>query len=125
MTNVEALKNLYVALGGSAADVANLDSNAAIINILGNVAGGGGGANGFVLTENESGALDKTWKEIHDALAAGRPAVVLVDSDGLSGANLVLGVTYDTAETENPYHVATGTATYFAEAETGYPVTMS
>lgn len=38
MGNVEALKALYVALGGAAEDVENLTLNAEVINALANVA---------------------------------------------------------------------------------------
>lgn len=39
MTNVEALKNLYVAQGGSAADVADMTTSAEVINALAGYAG--------------------------------------------------------------------------------------
>ena len=39
MGNVEALKALYVALGGAAEDVENLTLNAEVITALANVAG--------------------------------------------------------------------------------------
>lgn len=92
MTNVEALKNLYVALGGSADDVANLDSNAAIINLLGNVAGGGGG--GLVVTSSVSdgtATLDKTFAEIESAMKAGRTVVIKAE---FAGAVTVYTVSY-------------------------------
>lgn len=38
MSNVEALKNLYVALGGSAADVAPMTTNAEVINAIAQIA---------------------------------------------------------------------------------------
>lgn len=43
MGNVEALKALYVAMGGDAADVENLSLNAEIILALANVISGAGG----------------------------------------------------------------------------------
>lgn len=38
MSNVEALKNLYVALGGTAADVATMTTNAEVINAIAQIA---------------------------------------------------------------------------------------
>ena len=113
MTNVEALKNLYVALGGSAEDVANLDSNAAIINILGNVAGGGGGANALIINENR------------DTLAVGRPAVVFSTFEGSSGVSLITSALHDVSDAAHPYRIEAGSTTYYANAETGYPVLMT
>lgn len=80
MTNVEALKNLYLALGGSAEDLKGIDSNAAIINLLAGVAGGGGSTGGLVVgaTISEDGimTLDKTFAQISDAFGAGKNVVV-------------------------------------------------
>ena len=59
MTNVEALKALYVALGGTAADVENLSTSADVINAIATHVASGGAAelpavkaadNGKVLT---------------------------------------------------------------------------
>lgn len=42
MSNVQALKSLYVALGGTAADVADLDQNADVIAAIANLITNGG-----------------------------------------------------------------------------------
>lgn len=124
MTNIEALKNLYVALGGSAEDVANLDSNAAIINLLGNVAGGGGASGGgLVVNGNYSGdqstcTLDKTFAEIESALMAGHYAVVVT----VVGEAKTATVVTQTAVFESTYTVAAGTQTFNASGPDGYPV---
>ena len=124
MTNVEALKNLYVALGGSAEDVANLDSNAAIINILGNVAGGGGGASGLVVTgaeSEESVVLDKTWKEIRDTFAAAKPVVIV--AGGFVDA--VVQTAYDMSEDlGHQYAVKTSDTDFYAASESSYPTVL-
>lgn len=41
MNNVEALKNVYTALGGSSSDVANMDTNAEVINAIATLISGG------------------------------------------------------------------------------------
>lgn len=46
MTNVEALKELYVALGGEAADVAGITENAQMIHEIAKIVHGGGGGGG-------------------------------------------------------------------------------
>lgn len=119
MTNVEALKNLYVALGGSADEVAALDSNAAIINLFGNVAGGGGG--GLVVNASISGSnlvLDKTFAEIESAVKAGSPAVVVADLGVVQSAQAVVEV----ARASGTFTVKTSTGTTFtADSADGYP----
>lgn len=127
MTNVEALKNLYVALGGSAEDVANLDSNAAIINILGNVAGGGGAsAGGLVVNSsvsNGTATLDKTFAEIESAMKAGRTVVIKTEAGGVVS---VYTVTYTSSNQGTGYYdvtVHTGEAAmrFTADSPDGYP----
>lgn len=118
MTNVEALKNLYVALGGSAEDVANLDSNAAIINLLGNVAGG----IGLVVNANNSDSkriLDKTFAEIESAMMAGRLVVVVTStSETTNSVAAVIGTTRLSAR----YVVGlAGGDVFNASAQDGYP----
>ena len=44
MTNVEALKNLYTALGGNAADVADAVTNVDVLNVIAGFLGGEGNA---------------------------------------------------------------------------------
>lgn len=82
---------------------------------------GGGSANGLIITENESGALDKTWKEIHDALTAGQTAVVLFNTNDLRSTSLIMSTIHDATDTEEVYSVAIAGRTYYAETETGYP----
>ena len=79
-TNVEALKNLYVTLGGNAADVADRDSNSEMIEALRNVAGGGGGGESpftYVrFTHSGSGSTcDKTFAELSALLEAATPVM--------------------------------------------------
>ena len=73
MTNVEALKAVYTAIGGNAADVANAKTTAKVIEKISEIAtpGGGGDASLLVCTYSD-GYLDKTWQEIADALTAGK-----------------------------------------------------
>ena len=81
MTNVEALKNLYVSLGGSAADVANVTTIADMITALQDVASGGGGTVVCRVTTLSSGYVaDKTGAELNEAISAGK--IVLIVTDG-------------------------------------------
>ncbi len=65
MTNPEALKEVYVALGGAEEDVADIDNNAELISKIAEVAsggeeGGGGGSHVIALT----GMPTSTYKSI-------------------------------------------------------------
>lgn len=91
-TNVEALKNLYVTLGGNAADVADLDSNSEMIEALRNVAGGGGGGSSKyyeftgevdVTSQTPAVTFDKTYAEILAAVNSGKVPVCFVDNAAL------------------------------------------
>lgn len=55
MTNVEALKELYVALGGDAADVAGITENAQMILAIAKIAHGGGGGDLPEVTAADNG----------------------------------------------------------------------
>lgn len=67
MTIREELKKLVAKLGGTPSKD---DQTAELIHkITDQVESGGGG--GIVVNLSESGALDKTWKEIRDAFVSG------------------------------------------------------
>lgn len=95
-TNVEALKNLYVTLGGNAADVADLDSNSEMIEALRNVATGGGGGGAFVINiaQTDGGLfyLDKTWNEIKSAALAGQVCLGCHNVDDRININVVSSI---------------------------------
>ena len=81
MTILEALKNLYVAMGGTASDVADLKLNAELISALSDVAtggGGGGGGGGLLVVKlyNEFN-IDKTYADIEAAVAEGDAVIVV------------------------------------------------
>lgn len=85
MKNVEALKKLYIKLGGNAEDVANVTTIADAIDKLTEVAqGGGSGGEPFVVTltiTGESSATgDKTAAEIKEAVEAGKQIVVCAET---------------------------------------------
>lgn len=78
MTNFDALKQIYEALGG---DEEITGTNLDALKAIAEVAGSGGGGGGLVVHATQgAGAivLDKTWQEIHDAMAAGTSAFVVV-----------------------------------------------
>ena len=76
MTNVEALKACYVAIGGSAADVADAKTTAAVIEAISTIAsGGGGGESPFFIVPNpdgDTGELDLTPSELITAMETGK-----------------------------------------------------
>ena len=91
----------------------------------------GGGSGGGVLVvhiDEEYSALDKTWQEIHDALAQGTSCVTLYTEDD---DNVVQGLIASVAADESEYVVVFadiamgGTITYYQSTATsadGYPV---
>jgi hypothetical protein len=68
MGNVEALKALYVALGGAAEDVENLTLNSEVINALANVAAVVAGGILPEVTDADDGKVltvqDGKWKAV-------------------------------------------------------------
>ena len=56
-TNVQALKNLYAALGGDPADVANISTNADMINAIAAHIGSGGAAELPTVTTTDNGKV--------------------------------------------------------------------
>lgn len=79
MTNVEALKACYVAIGGSAADVADAKTTAAVIEAISTIAsGGGGGGDGILVVnvtldlEEDAYLPDHTRAEVLSALQSGK-----------------------------------------------------
>lgn len=81
MTNVEALKACYVAIGGSAADVADAKTTAAVIEAISTIASGGGGGGIISVTVDDSGA-NITAREVITALAAGTPVFYIDGEEG-------------------------------------------
>lgn len=75
MTNVEALKNLYVANGGSAEDVANLNTSAAVINALA----------GFIGVEETSVMPAKSSNEYWGTKVSAMQSNVVVADGAISG----------------------------------------
>ena len=74
MDNVQALKNLYEQLGGDPADVADISTNADMINAISNLDIGGGGSEPFVVdvswdSTSSKYVTTKTSEEIEAAIA--------------------------------------------------------
>ena len=95
MTNLEALTNLYISLGGVESDLEGVNTTAEVIDLIKDVAGGGGSGGGaFVVHcegtyesdgENESISYtyDKTPSQVLEAYNAGQIVVFrrTVDED--------------------------------------------
>lgn len=82
---------------------------------------GGGSSGGGVLVvhmDSDTGTLDKTWQEIHDAALTGIVIIVINEGDQIILA-YVGGINISGSE----YQVGTTTETYFiASSADGYPV---
>lgn len=70
-TNVDALKNLYVAFGGSSDTVASMTTNADVINALATLVAAGGGSILPAVTADDNG---KVLKVADGAWAVGTDA---------------------------------------------------
>lgn len=57
MTNVEAFKALYVAFGGTAADVADMTETSAVVNALASLVGSGATAELPKVTSSDNGKV--------------------------------------------------------------------
>lgn len=85
------------------------------------------GSGTFIISmtsENDVDTLDKTWKEIHDAMASGQIAIILIEED----ANTVYQnpiVSVAKSDGSKPYVVewenGGGTVLYYATTENDYP----
>ena len=51
--------------------------------------GGSGGGSFVIGVDQETGTLNKTWKEIHDALISGQYVVCISDGDNIVGVSRV------------------------------------
>lgn len=83
-TNLKALKDLYISLGGAESDVADLTASSEVIPLIKNVAGGGGGGGLAVFkVVSEDGdyslADGKTFNDIAEVIYAGEPVFISVD----------------------------------------------
>lgn len=79
-TTVEELKTLYVKLGGSIEDVADLQTDAEVIDKIEDIYNAGGGTTPFEINVTEDAeynvTLDKTYAEIETAYNSGARLVV-------------------------------------------------
>ena len=92
-TNLKALKDLYISLGGAESDVADLTASSEVIPLIKNVAGGGGGEGGTGVAvfkivgewSEEAGetvwslAEGTTFDDIADCVFAGEPIFLCAD----------------------------------------------
>lgn len=136
ISTVNSLKDLYVKMGGSLTDtyegiangvpVADYNVIPDMIEAVTQKAGSGGGGGSVLIVEgtwdNSILTLNKTWKEIHDAVLAG--SVVLYKEEPHGGYIITSGVygctqVYDEG---GSYMVNFGNSLSFVtSSETGYP----
>lgn len=69
------------------------------------------------------GTLDKTWKEIHDALQTRICIAVIVNGNDIRKA-MVYEAVYDQEEGKFAIRFAMVDSTFFAETENDYPTTV-
>ena len=100
----------------------------------GEESGGGGSASGLVVNVSyieEVRTMDKTWKEIHDALENGVPVIVKLpdvedpDYPETDVISMVNGVMHDAYGYEVYYYYSIGMMTAVADSEDGYPKELS
>jgi len=94
-----------------------------IINAIGSGGGGGGGGGGasmFIHIDDQTGALDKTWKEMYDAFTAGTAIILTGFRDGFYDYTLISAFGTDNASV---YGIQASNNIWFAtDSENGYPV---
>lgn len=82
-TNLKALKDLYISLGGAEADVKDLTGTSQVIQLLKDVAGGGGGGLAVFKVVSKDGGYSladgKTFNDIAEFIYAGEPVFISVD----------------------------------------------
>ena len=88
------------------------------------VASGGGGGTFVVTRDEETGALDKTWKEIRDAIASGQVPVIFPSALGSdTGTRAQLDIVGRAKVEEDLYMVVSIDNDVWAiNSENGYPV---
>ena len=98
-----------------------------VIALIKAFGGGGGSSGGGVLeisVDNDTGELNKTWQEIHDAVLSGKRCIVMEE--------LLAGVVWphiitDVYMVSNPggdisYNVSSGSFYAYTDSADGYPV---
>ena len=89
-----------------------------IVDAIGS--GGGGGTGGGVLVVNDvNGTLDKTWKEIYDAITGGKICLIATNE---SGADILFVATSIATDNNTMYVVKVEDNMYTTNTEGGYPV---
>ena len=110
MTNADALKNLFIALGGSSADVADMSVVADIIAAIAQLitqGGGGGSDNAFIihaLQDGQTATLDKTYAEIVAAIEAEKRVVCMFQTSNY-GVSVLTNVAYKSTWTNKPVYM--------------------
>lgn len=91
---------------------------AAIANAIQNGGGGSGGGVLEISVDNDTGALNKTWQEIHDALLSGKTCIVHEEFDN----GLIWGIVVCVSTDGSVYSVDVNNWTARTDSANGYPI---
>lgn len=103
--------------------MAGIGETIALVKALGGSGGGSSGGGVLVVTDTD-GTLDKTWQEIHDAMAAGQiPVVGYVDGNDAGISIIGWGALIDDAYSLWGYgaDISQDDPLYSATSASGYP----
>lgn len=88
-----------------------------IVDAIGS--GGGGGTGGGVFVVNDvNGTLDKTWKEIYDAIIVGKICLIATNENNIN----ILSVATSFVTDNNTMYGVEADCKYITNTEDGYPV---
>ena len=103
----------------------NEEELAALVQLFTNTQGSSGGGVLEITIDSDTGALNKTWQEIHDAIASGKLCILMDLVDGVNvGAHMVTDayMSVPPGGSDIEYNVATVNTFATTDSANGYPV---